>query len=348
MSRRANPALIGAFVLGALALLVAGLLVLGGGRLSGERETLVLYFRDSTSGLTVGAPVVLKGVQVGIVKRIEVIYDEEAGSFLVPVYIDIEQDKIAWPGEIRAGLDSRELYEKALASGLRAMLSTQSLVTGMLQIEIGFFPGTALILHQRDDRYRELPTIPSALERLRGQIEDIPLEHLVNEAVATLEGLNRLVNAPDVPRILANLEAATADISRAAQALRERVGSSGDRLDATLDQLREVAGMLSARLEGLMVAGEQAAAEVSHLARDANREIESLADSLRRAGDAAQAAFGSAEGALDSVSSAVGEGSPLRREVLVALQSLSAAARSLRDLADYLERHPEALLSGKR
>lgn len=348
MSQRANPTLIGAFVIGALALLITGLLVLGSGNLSGDRETLVLYFRYSTSGLKVGAPVVLKGVQIGFVKDIEVTYDDEAGMFLVPVYIEIDQDQIVWPGELREELKSQGLYETALKAGLRAKLGLQSLVTGMRQVEVGFFPGTDLVLYGKDRRYRELPTIPSEFERLRGQVENIPVEHLMEQALATLEGLNRLVNAPEMARILKNLDTTVAEFSQATGDLRKRFGTTGDRIDTTLDDVRDVARVLSTKLEGVLVALEQAAKEVRRLAKDADAEIVPLAKSLRGAGDSVQAMSDSAKGAFDTVSSAVGDGSPLRREALTAFRSLSAAAQSLRGVADYLERHPEALITGKR
>jgi paraquat-inducible protein B len=131
MSQRASATLIGAFVIGALALLVAGLLIIGAGRLGGDRETFVLYFRYSTGGLKVGAPVVLKGVQIGVVKEIAVAYDDRTGRFEVPVFVEIDQDRVHWPQEIRGELDSQELYERALNAGLRARLGLQSLVTGM-------------------------------------------------------------------------------------------------------------------------------------------------------------------------------------------------------------------------
>ena len=157
LSQRANPTLIGAFVMGSIALLVAGLLVLGSGHFGGDRETLVLYFRYSTTGLKVGAPVVLKGVQIGVVKEIQVAYDDASGRFLVPVYIEIDQSRVQWPGEIRGELDRRELYQKGLEAGLRARLGLQSLVTGMLQVEVAFFPGTKLVLHGGNSRYGNYP-----------------------------------------------------------------------------------------------------------------------------------------------------------------------------------------------
>jgi paraquat-inducible protein B len=348
MSRHASPTLIGAFVVGALAVLVAGLLILGGGRFGGDRETLVLFFRTDTSGLRIGAPVVLKGVQIGVVTDIGVTYDEERGQFVVPVYVEIDQDRVDWPGEIRGELDSKALYERALQAGMRARLASQSLVTGMLQIEVGFFPGSPLVLHGRDPRYRELPTIRSPLERLRGQLERVPVEQLVAQALGVLEGLRGLIDSPEVPRILGGLEDAVGAVAAAAAAARDLLGSGDGGLDATLTDTRRVARLLADRLGGLLTALEEAAGEVRLAAAGARAELGPAARSLRRAGDAAQGALEAAQGAFDSLEAAAGEHSPLRREALVALRSLTSAARSLRDLADYLERHPEALLRGKR
>lgn len=347
MSQRANPTLIGAFVIGALALLVAGLLLLGSGRFGGDRETLVLFFRHSTSGLKVGAPVVLKGVQIGVVTDIEVAYDDDSGRFLVPVYIEIDQDRVQWPGEIRGELDNRELYQKALEAGLRTRLGLQSLVTGMLQIEAGFFPGTKLVLHGRDTRYRELPTIRSPFERLQDQVKSLPLEHLVAQAVTILEGLNRVINAPEIARILANVDTTTAELARASSDLGKHVGPIGDKLDSTLGDTRAAIGTLSARLDSVLETLERAAEEITGSATDASARIGSAANSVGAAGNAAQTAFATAEGTLARLASAVGERSTLQREVLRSLRALTTAARALRDLADFLQRHPEALIRGK-
>jgi paraquat-inducible protein B len=346
MSRPAGATLIGAFVMGALALLVAGLLIVGSGHFGEDRETFALYFRNSTSGLKVGAPVVLKGVQIGVVTDIAVAYDDDSGRFLVPVHAEIDQDRVQWPGEIDE-LGSRELYETALQAGLRARLGLQSIVTGLQQIEVGFFPGTELLLAGKDTGHRELPTIPSAYDRLLGQVESLPLEHLVAQALAILEGLNRLVNAQEMPRILANLDTTMAELAQASGDLRQRVEPTGDRLDATLDDVQAAVRTLSAKLDRVLATLELAAENVVGLTRDAGAEVGPVAKSLRAAGNSAKSAFDVAEGTLDGLSSMVGERSPLYREALSTLRAVSAAARTLRDLADYLERHPEALIRGK-
>ena len=75
MSKQANSKLIGAFVIGAIALFLAGLMVLGGGQLFTKRETYVIYFPGSVNGLKVGAAVNFRGVTIGEVTDVRAVYN---------------------------------------------------------------------------------------------------------------------------------------------------------------------------------------------------------------------------------------------------------------------------------
>ncbi|MEE8143619.1 MAG: MlaD family protein, partial [Planctomycetota bacterium] len=77
MSKKSNPAMIGIFVLGALVLGVAGIIILGGGLFFAEEIIWAVYFDSSLKGLEVGAPMSFRGVPVGSVKEIVGIYDPE-------------------------------------------------------------------------------------------------------------------------------------------------------------------------------------------------------------------------------------------------------------------------------
>jgi len=75
--------------------------------------------------------------------------------------------------------------------------------------------------------------------------------------------------------------------------------------------------------------------------------IKGVVDDLRKAIVQADGTLASAQGALDNAGNLVGPSSPLSAQMESTMQELSRAAQSLRVLADYLERHPEALIRGK-
>ena len=83
------------------------------------------------------------------------------------------------------------------------------------------------------------------------------------------------------------------------------------------------------------------------LVQEVNSHTGKLASSLEAVLKTADQAMKKADSTLGSLGSVVGEDSGVRHELYTALKELSAAARSIRTLADYLERHPEALLHGK-
>lgn len=213
---------------------------------------------------------------------------------------------------------------------------------------VGFFPGTELVLSAKDSRYRELPTIPSAFDRLLGQVESLPLDHFVEQTLEMLNGLDRLVNSKQMPHLLASLDRAASELAQASAEVRARIGPTGDRLDTSLNDLQAATRRLSVRFDETLATLEQAAEAIQRLVQDAGAEIEPVARSLRSAGDSAQTAFDTAGEAVDQLASAFAEHSPLNREALSSLREVAAAARALRGLADFLERHPEALLRGKQ
>ena len=94
MSKKANPALIGGFVVGAAVLAVAGIAFFGGGKLFAEQLTFVSYFEGSLKGLQVGAPVTFRGVRIGAVSDIVVRYNSDDQSVRIVVYFQIERDRI--------------------------------------------------------------------------------------------------------------------------------------------------------------------------------------------------------------------------------------------------------------
>ena len=94
MSKRANKTVIGLFVVGALVLLIVSIVAFGSGDLFKKTNKFVLYFDGSVKGLSIGAPVMFRGVSIGTVKDISLIYDSKAGTIMLPVIVEIEQGRI--------------------------------------------------------------------------------------------------------------------------------------------------------------------------------------------------------------------------------------------------------------
>ena len=95
MSKKANPTLIGAFVVGAIVLVIIAVTILGSGRLFRKTYEFVLYFEGSVSDLSERAPVKYKGVEIGSITNILLQLDEGAEVNRIPVIIKLDANKIS-------------------------------------------------------------------------------------------------------------------------------------------------------------------------------------------------------------------------------------------------------------
>ena len=84
MGKRINPAAIGGFIIGAVVLIIVGVLVFSRGQFLSDKRTFVMYFDESVKGLNVGAPVDFQGVRIGSVTDVRVRYNVQDGAFRIP------------------------------------------------------------------------------------------------------------------------------------------------------------------------------------------------------------------------------------------------------------------------
>src|SRR5262245_31621951 len=166
MSRRANPAAIGAFVVGALALVVVGLVVWGGVNLFQRPLKVVMYFDESVNGLAVGAPVSYRGVKLGTVTAIRA----EVGTTRIAVFAELDPSSLAkQPGRF----DAREALARAIRNGLRAQLGLQSIVTGQLFVSLVILPDTEPVTVGLEPAVMEIPTVPTLLQQFVDRFEKV-------------------------------------------------------------------------------------------------------------------------------------------------------------------------------
>src|SRR5581483_5670414 len=169
MGRRPNPAVIGAFVVGAVVLAVVGVLVLGSGRYFRATMPVVVYFTGSVNGRAVGAPVKFKGFPGGDGRDIRLNsapHERAAADVRIPVLIELDQGRIAEQG-VRTGVDEKTL-RRLIDEGLRAQLSTESFMTGVLYVALDLRPGTPVrLVSDPTVPYVEIPALPTAMEAVQ-------------------------------------------------------------------------------------------------------------------------------------------------------------------------------------
>ena len=146
MGSKINPTTIGAFVVSAIVLAVAGVLLFGGGKFFQEKLPFVLFFDSSVVGLNVGAPVIFRGVQIGQVTEITAIADPQTFDVRIRVKTEIVRGVIKVGEEGQRFEDQRQGMEGLIRKGARATLRMQSFVTGVLYVAIDYFPDTPVTL----------------------------------------------------------------------------------------------------------------------------------------------------------------------------------------------------------
>lgn len=330
MSKKSNPTLIGAFVVGAVALLATGVALFGGAELFAKRDAYVAYFVENTQGLRTGSTVMLNGVAIGHVSSVALLLDADSYEAKTEVIIEILPDSyivISDGNPVGSGLSARDEIEKVIsAAGLRAVLQVESFVTGQLLIEFDFRPDTEPVMRGGDDPpYPEIPTIPSRTQELMANVqsfiadlgEGFDFDELGEHVENILEGVDELANSEDIRESLAGLNSIINQ---------EDTQALTATLRTTLDKL------------------STAAADTSSLLQSADGAVDALQpaiDKLVVALDEASAALAAARIALQGDSSEA-------YQLSTTLHEVESAARALREFLDYLEKNPEALLRGKK
>jgi len=335
MAKQANRMMIGGFVVIAVILLAASLVVFGSGRFFKKTNEYVLYFDGSVKGLSVGAPVLFQGVQVGSVTSISIHVDMDDSKANIPVIIEVEPERfVKASGEHAESVkELREQIAGLIETGLRAVLGMQSFITGQLMIEVDFHPDTPVALRNIDKDRLEIPTIQSTTERLAQSLQRLDLEGMQKSLQDTLTGVDQLVNSPDLKASIRALRETLEEAREVVKKVDTKIDPLADNLDGTIRDARKLVNNVDRQVDPLAINVNTTVNDFGKLARDADARVEALGTGLDKT--------------LSAVRGVMSPDAPLIVELESTLQEISATARSFRQLADYLERHPEALIQGK-
>lgn len=337
MSKQANPTAIGGFVLGALALVVIAILVFSSGALFQAKQQMVTYFPGTVQGLTVGARVEFQGVQVGEVTDIKLEYRPKEEQFSIPVHYDLWPAYVTILGERPDEIEGKPPLQYLVENrGLRAQLTSVSLVTGQYMLALSLKPETPVNYVGKDKTRIEIPATEAARDRIAsmfGELEGLDLDALVGTVTGTLDALKQLLEDPAPKVTLAHADQVLIEARKLLENVDASVKPLLERADTTLDDYAQLAQTASKRLTTLADSIEKTSADISTLSRAVDERVGPISKS--------------AVGAFKSVEGLVGEESATRYDLDLLLEESAGAARSLRILADYLEQNPDALIRGK-
>lgn len=332
---------IGGFVLGALILFVAAILLFSSGVLFQDKLQLVSYFPGTVQGLSNGARVEFEGVQVGQVTEIALEYHADDGSFSIPVHYEIWSDHISIVGG-----DDEHNFEEAYRMlieerGLRAKLENISLLTGQYMIALSLQPDTAINLRGSvESDVLEIPTLEADRDRLANVLEGIEINQLINSTIQAMNALHDFATNDELRELITESDQTLAEARRLIARLDTSVTPLLERIDETMIDYSALAKTSMTRVNSLADSLEQTSVVIQDLTA-------SLKQAAGRVSQSATGALERADKTLASIDNLVGEDSGPRYDLELLLEEAAGAARSLRILADYLQQNPDALIRGK-
>ena len=300
---QSKPVVVGGFILGALALAVVAILAFGGKNLFAHKLRVVVVFRDSISGLEVGAPVTFRGARIGRVEGMRLHIDVHHQKSWLPVYLDLDLDRIAWADTVGG---KRADLQAAVDSGLRAQLVAEGLVGGEMSVNLDYRPGTPATLAGRTDEAFEIPTVPSDLQDLKDQLLKLNLPEIGRETREALTSLKRVTDE-----------------------LGSRIGPLADGLQATLATATNAVRRLQSD-------SARTLSDIDGLANESRRQIAKNGDDLDMVLKKAEEATAGADALIESLNDMT---SP-QGDLQASLRDLAASAGSMRGLTHDLERNP--------
>ncbi len=324
MSMRANPTAIGLFMIGALVIAIAGTVVLASATWFQDRTTFISFFPESVNGLVNGAPVKFQGVPVGRVTGINIEIDRRDDSFQVPVEYEIDLPRLTTPSGTFVDLKNPVVLKQQIGKGLRAQLQMESLVTGVLYIELSYrTDSTPPKLEQRATAWPEIPITPSLMAAIGGGAGS-----LLSEVMKIMTKVNGMLS--DV-----NVKEVNAAVTQSAKAVQELVQSP--ELRATLKQMPGA----TAQLNRTMV-------EAQKLAARATLAIDPMQTQITGVSTEAISTLQALRKTLDETHGLLSADTGPGYELTGALRSLREAADALKVLITSLEQNPDMLLRGKK
>jgi paraquat-inducible protein B len=337
MKTKVSPAIVGAFVLGAFALGLIALLTVGSLSLFSKPERFMVYFDEAVSGLDEGSPVKLRGVRVGHVVSISIRYDKGTGKSMAAVLCELSKGSIS--DETGASLDvsDRSALQALVDKGLRAQLELGGLATGLLFVELDFMDPEKYPDHSTmtDLKYVVIPPTPSEISEFRASAATL----LANATtlLAKLQEIDFKGLSTEMKKLIVETRTRLDGVDFKGLADQwKKTGESIDKLASSPDTIHS--------LENLNKTLDVLHNSLSHL----DTQVATNGKELRETLVQAKAALESFNTAAQSAKGFINAQQNFSSDTSRALQRVADAAESVQQLADFIERNPNALVSGRK
>lgn len=314
-----KSAAIGAFIVGAIVLVFVALIFFSGGQLFSQKERVIMYFEGSVQGLQVGAPIKLKGVVLGEITDIQINFQSDDKNVLTAVTAELALQRINRKG---THVD-RAFFQDAVATGLRAQLKYQSFLTGLLYVELDFFPDSPAQIYGFQDNILELPTKANEFEEISKNLQDLNIKGIIDNLDRLTADVSKLVANGAVEQTLGSVKNAANSIEQTATGLRTDVNTVSAQLIKTTDEL-------------------------TVLLKSLNQQAPVIADNLNETLTQLQHSMDQFTNTAQTMDNTFAEDSPLIYQLNRTMKDVSRSANALRNLSDTLEQQPESLLRGRQ
>lgn len=282
----------------------------------GDGRNYVLYFDETVRGLSVGAPVLLFGLPAGEVTEVGLVLDPVTMALRPRAHITF------FPQRLVARLSpQQQAAGKALAGA-----------SGAARVDF----------LRRAVEERGLRAQLRSGNLLTGQLF-VAFDRFPDSPKPKIDWTKDPVELPVVPSTVTDLEAKLSGVLAKLDNLPfEEIGNELKKDLAALGRTLDGANKLLGDVDTTVMPGLKTTVEsANRLVTNVDADLKTTIEELRRA-------IASADQVLKSTDSTlVGANAPAQQEIRDALQEIVRAARSVRVLADYLERHPESLIRGK-
>ncbi len=330
MMQRANALRIGAFFVAGVAVLLTAVVLLSGG-LFARTERALLYFEGSVYGLQPGAPVVLSGVRVGRVLDIG-LQVQASGALRIPVQVEVRSDQL--------GVDtSGPALPALLRRGLFGQLATQSLLTGLLYVDLRLRPTAASappVAAAAPPGPAVIPTAPGPVQALLNQLQTLDVAALIDDISTLARSARSLMAGPELQQGVRDLAALAADLRRLSAQLERHIDPLAADTRRSLAALRQTLDQLGRAADQVQASSARAGTRLDGLA---DRADPALASATRAADELALSA--------QALRRATADDSLLMQNLGRSAEEVARAARALRQLAEMLEREPQAVIRGR-